>query len=83
MPGEQRDAEREPALVRFRTPYCRPGTPEAHRHGCLCSFESNINASLLAAEREPGMAYLVIHKDCPLHEIIPGTLDDAVDLDER
>ena len=30
-----------------------------------------MRASIVAAERDPNMAYLVIHEDCPLHEIIP------------
>jgi hypothetical protein len=73
--SEQQDPEQQPVFVKFRQPLCRPGTPEAHRHGCLCSLESNMRASIVAAERDPDMAYVVIHKDCPLHEIIPGPVD--------
>lgn len=55
----------------FKEPYCRPGTPEAHRHGCQCRFESNLAASMIAPKEE-GMEYVVVHKDCPLHVIIDG-----------
>lgn len=66
------DDEPPTVTVVFRQPHCRPGSPEAHRHGCLCGFESNLRASLYAAERDPDMAYVVINKDCPLHQIISG-----------
>lgn len=65
--------------VVFKEPYCRPGSPEAHRHGCLCGFETNLRASLVAAERNPDTVLVVIHKDCPLHEIIRGPVEPELD----
>lgn len=66
--------------IAFTEPYCRPGTPEAHRHGCLCGFESNLRASIVAAERNPDTAIVVIHKDCPLHKIIQDPVGPKLDL---
>ena len=70
----------EPQQVRivFREPYVRPGTPEAERAGCLCRFESNMAAAFVAAEQghEHG-TIVVIHEDCPLHQVISGPVGDA------
>lgn len=57
--------------IKFRKPVVRPGTPEAERRGCRCRFESNLMAGFLTAER--GMedeVFVVIHEDCPIHEIV-------------
>jgi hypothetical protein len=63
----------EPVTVVFRKPVVRPGTPEAQAAGCLCRFESNLEAGFLSAElgREDEVI-VVIHKDCPLHKIVRG-----------
>jgi len=37
--------------VVFRKPVVQPGTPEAHAQGCLCRFESNMQAGFLTAGR--------------------------------
>lgn len=72
MASDKSAGDDEPPTVTivFKRPHCRPGSPEAHRHGCTCGFESNLRASVFAAERDPDMAYVVINKDCPLHQII-------------
>jgi hypothetical protein len=65
--------------VVFREPIVRPGTPEAQAQGCLCRFESNMEAGFLTAERgEKDRVIVVIHDDCPLHEIIRKPMDDAL-----
>lgn len=63
--------------VVFKQPYCRPGSPEAHRHGCTCRFESNLHASIVAAEKDSDMTYVVINEGCPLHQIIDGPPPNA------
>ena len=69
-------AEPEQVTVVFRKPVVRPGTPEAQEHGCLCRFESNLVAGVLSAELEDrGEVIVVIHKDCPLHEVISKPTD--------
>jgi hypothetical protein len=72
--------EREPQAVTlfFREPFVRPGSPEAQAQGCLCRFESNMNAAFLAAERGYEDTIVVIHKDCPLHKVINKPMDDAL-----
>ena len=65
--------------VVFRKPLVRPGTPEAQAQGCLCRFESNMAAGFLAAERGyEDEVLVVIHKDCPLHKIIPKPIEDVL-----
>ena len=57
--------------VIFRKPV-RPGTPEAQAQGCRCSFESNMAAGFVTAERgDQDNVMVVINEDCPLH--IRGT----------
>lgn len=64
----------EPTVeVIFREPLTMPGTPEAHRAGCICGFESNMSAAFYAAEspKTPeGMTAVTIKDGCPLHEIV-------------
>lgn len=55
----------------------RPGTPEAQAEGCLCRFEVNMNAAFLAADRGLDGTFLVINKQCPVHEIIGRLADDG------
>lgn len=76
-PGEL--DERRPVTVRFHPPVVQPGTPEAAANGCLCSFESNLEAGFLSAERGDDNVIVVIHQDCPRHEIVPKPMDDALD----
>ena len=65
--------------VIFRQPIVRPGTPEARAQGCLCRFESNLEAAFLAAERgHEDETIVVIHHDCPLHKIVTKPMDDAL-----
>lgn len=73
--------ENEPQQVTvvFRKPVVQPGTPEAEAQGCLCSFESNMQAGFLTAERGyEDEVIVVIHEDCPLHEIMRKPMDDAL-----
>jgi hypothetical protein len=71
--------DREPVTIIFRKPVVRPGTPEAQAEGCLCSFESNMRAGFLTAERGyEDDVLVVIHKDCPLHKIVSKPMDDAL-----
>jgi hypothetical protein len=56
----------------------RPGTPEAEAVGCLCRFETNLEAGFLASELDDGNVILIIHKDCPVHEIVRKPMDDAI-----
>lgn len=68
--------EPEQVTVVFRKPVVRPGTPEAQAAGCLCRFESNLEAGFLSAELgHEGEVIVVIHKDCPLHKIVHGRPD--------
>jgi hypothetical protein len=72
------DAPQQVTVV-FRKPVVRPGTPEAQALGCLCRFESNMAAGFLTAERgDDEKVIVVIHKDCPLHEIVSKPVDDAL-----
>lgn len=65
--------EPEQVTVVFRKPVVRPGTPEAEALGCLCRFESNMEAGFLSAELgHEDEVIVVIHKDCPLHKIVRG-----------
>jgi hypothetical protein len=69
----------EQVTVIFRQPIVRPGTPEAQAQGCLCRFESNMEAAFLAAERgHEDETIVVIHQDCPLHKIVTKPMDDAL-----
>ena len=77
------DADSEPPQVTviFRQPIVRPGTPEAQEAGCLCRFESNMRAAFLAAESSnvpDDHTFVVIHKHCPLHNIVDKPMDDAL-----
>ncbi|MDQ3151757.1 MAG: hypothetical protein M3R63_08575 [Actinomycetota bacterium] len=72
------DDSRQEVTVRFTVPVTQPGTPQAHRHGCLCRFETNIQAGFLSAERADGHVIVVIHEDCPMHEIVRAPMDDAM-----
>ena len=65
---------RQMVTVRFRRPVVRPGTPEATRHGCLCNFERNLQGELMS-DRLDGDVIVVIHEDCPLHEVITHPSD--------
>jgi hypothetical protein len=40
--------EQDQVAVVFRQPAVRPGTPEARAAGCLCRFESNMEAGFLS-----------------------------------
>ena len=63
----------------YRKPIVRPGTPEARAQGCLCRFESNMQAGFLTAERGfEDEVIVVIHKDCPLHQIVRKPMDDVL-----
>jgi hypothetical protein len=57
--------EEQPVVIAFRRPKVSPGTPEAIEAGCLCTLRGN-------------GAYAVIHKDCPLHTVIPEPLSDVI-----
>jgi hypothetical protein len=71
--------EPQQVTVVFRKPVVRPGTPEAQAAGCRCSFESNMAAGFLTAERgDEDSVLVVIHEDCPLHKIIHKPMDDAI-----
>ena len=72
--------ESQQVTVIFREPIVRPGTLEAQAQGCLCRFESNMEAAFLAADLEghEGETIVVIHKDCPLHKIVTKPMDDAL-----
>lgn len=60
-------------------PIVRPCTPEAQAQGCLCRFESNLEAAFLAAERgHEDETIVVIYQDCPLHKIVTKPMDDAL-----
>jgi hypothetical protein len=70
--------EPQPVTVIFRKPV-RPGTPEAEALGCLCRFESNLAAGFASAERgDEDSVMVVIHDDCPIHEIIRKPMDDVL-----
>ncbi|HTU73107.1 MAG TPA: hypothetical protein VMG38_06270 [Trebonia sp.] len=80
MDDETSSANEPQVIIVFREPVVRPGTPEAQAQGCLCRFESNLEAGFLAAERgdlDKGRTIMVIHQDCPLHEIIREPADDG------
>jgi hypothetical protein len=50
----------------------------------LCRFESNLTAGFLAAERgytDRGTTIVVIHEDCPLHQIIRDPTKDGAEGD--
>ncbi len=64
--------------IRFRQPAVRPGTPEAARHGCLCNFERNLQGELMS-DRMDDDVLVVIHEDCPLHEVIKSPIDPELD----
>jgi hypothetical protein len=70
----------EPQItVVFHNPVVRPGTSEAQARGCLCRFESNMEAGFLAAERGyENKTIVVIHEDCPLHKIVRKPMDDVL-----
>ncbi len=79
--GDEMSAAGEPQQVTvvFRKPVVRPGTPEAQAQGCLCRFESNMEAGFLAAERGyKDEVIVVIHEDCPLHKIVRKPMDDVL-----
>jgi predicted methyltransferase len=81
MDDEPSAADRPEVLIVFREPVVRPGTPEAQAQGCLCRFETNMAAAFLAAERgdlNEGRTIVVIHEDCPLHQIIRDPTDDVL-----
>lgn len=66
-----KEPEPDQVTVIFREPIVRPGTPEAQAAGCLCRFESNMEAAFLAADQgREGETIVVIHQDCPLHKIV-------------
>jgi len=70
--------ESKPLTILFRKPV-RPGTPEAQEQGCLCRFESNMQAGFLPPQPgHEGEVIVVIHQDCPIHEIIDKPMDDAL-----
>ncbi len=73
MTSDQSEPE-QMVTIRFRQPRVRPGTPEAARHGCLCSFERNLQGELMS-DRLDDNVIVVIHKDCPLHEVIKCPID--------
>jgi hypothetical protein len=78
-PDDAAAGEPQQVTVVFRKPYVRPGTPEAEAAGCLCRFESNMEAGFLSLV--PGHedeVIVVIHKDCPLHKIINKPMDAAL-----
>lgn len=69
-------AKKQPATIVFTKPAVYPGTPEAAEAGCLCSFERNLEAGFLSAEREDvDGVYVVIHEHCTLHKIVPKPMD--------
>lgn len=67
--------EPEQVIVIFKKPPVRPGTPEAHERGCLCRFESNMEAAFLAADEGMDETIFVIHKDCPIHKLVTKRKD--------
>lgn len=70
--------EPQEVTVVYRKPFVRPGTPEAHAQGCLCRFESNMQAGFLTAERGcEDEVIVVIHQGCPLHKIVRKPMDDV------
>jgi hypothetical protein len=76
--GEEMNAAEPPVSIVFRKPV-RPGTPEAEAAGCLCRFETNLAAGFLSAERgDEDEVIVVIHQDCPVHEIISKPMDDVL-----
>jgi hypothetical protein len=71
--------EPQQVTVVYRKPFVRPGTPQARAQGCLCRFESNMQAGFLTAERGcEDEVIVVIHKDCPLHKIVRKPMDDVL-----
>lgn len=80
-PSSKASDQRQVVTIRFKPPITHPGTPEAHRHGCLCRFESNLEAAFLSAERGDEEVMVVIHDDCPIHEITPAPMDDVIGKD--
>ncbi|MGH3319190.1 MAG: hypothetical protein ACRDQA_15185 [Nocardioidaceae bacterium] len=71
--------EPQRVTVVFRKPVVRPGTPEAQAQGCLCRFESNMEAGFLAVERgHEDEVIVVIHEGCPLHKIVRKPMDDVL-----
>lgn len=71
--------EPQQVSIVFRKPYVRPGTPEAEEAGCLCSFERNMAAGFLSpVPGHEGETIVVIHKDCPLHEVTNKPMDDVL-----
>jgi hypothetical protein len=70
--------EPQPVTIVFREPVVQPGTPDAQALGCLCRFESNMAAGFLAAEHGYDGTIVVIHEDCPLHEVIRKPMDDVL-----
>ncbi len=78
-PDDVRAEPPEQWTVVFRKPYHRPGTPEAQAAGCLCRFESNMEAGFLPPQPGHEDEVIVVIKDgCPLHEIIKKPMDDAL-----
>ena len=47
-PDDAAAGEPQQVTVVFRKPDVRPGTPEAEAAGCLCRFESNMEAGFLS-----------------------------------
>jgi len=80
MTSSSEDAtNKQPVTLEFTQPVVYPGTPEATEAGCLCSFERNLQAGFLSAERDHvDGVYVVIHQDCPLHKIVPKPMDDVI-----
>lgn len=70
----------DPVTFVFRKPFLPPGSPEAQRAGCRCSFERNMQAAFLAAEGHApeDQTMFVVHDECPLHKIIRKPMDDAL-----
>ncbi len=44
-------------------------------------FESNLQAAFLSAERPDEDVLVVIHDDCPIHQIVRAPMDDAIGKD--
>lgn len=81
---DETNNDRPSVLIVFQEPAMRPGTSEAQARGCLCRFESNLAAGFLAAERghtDRGTTIVVIHEDCPLHQIIRDPTEDGAEGD--
>jgi hypothetical protein len=79
IPGDAAPELREQWTFVFRKPLVRPGTPEAEAAGCLCRFETNMEAAFLPPK--PGHedeVIVVIKEGCPLHRIIKKPMDDAL-----